>query len=277
MTNTTPYFWSVNGVSLQTYAFNITSWGDKQTLPPTRGANLLVPMQPGQTYVPKIPDSRTLTLNMWVTGANPDGSIPRNPAALATFQSNYAALQNLFWSVRQQMQLSQVVQYPDGTTHTVTALAEYAGGMQPTMQGQSAAIFSVDLLLADPFFYGPTIATTLGSSTTINVVGDDRTDAVTLTLTGARNTLRVQNSTPTSQPYFTYNYSTASGDSVLFDVMNFKVTHTPSGGASYQAAGRISHGADPFWLFLNPGNNTIAVSSTSGTGTVSLSYQPRWF
>lgn len=277
MTNSTSNFWSINGTSLQTYAFNITSWGDKQTLPPTRGANLLVPMQTGQTYVPKVPDSRTITLNMWVTGANTDGSIPTNPGAIATFQSNYAALQNLFWSVRQQMQLSQVMQYPDGTTHTVTALAEYAGGMQPTMQGQAAAIFSVDLLLADPFFYGPPITQALGSSTSFTVVGDDRTEAVTLTLSGARNNLRVQNSTPATQPYFVYNYSTAAGDSVLFDVMNFKVTHTPSGGGAYQAAGRITHGADPFWLFLNPGSNTIAVSSTSGTGTVSLSYQPRWF
>jgi hypothetical protein len=234
-------------------------------------------MATGQTYVPKVPDSRTITLNMWVSGANPDGSIPRNPTALATFQANYAALQALFWNIRGQMQLSQVMTYPDGTTHTVIALAEYAGGMQPSMQGQAAAAFSVDLLLADPFFYGPQITQTLSSSTVVNVVGDDRTDAVFFTLSGARNNLRIQNTTMLAQPYFVYNYSTASGDSVVFDVQNFKVTHTPSGSGAYQAAGRISHGADPFWLPLVPGNNTIAMSSTSGTGTVSLAYQPRWF
>jgi hypothetical protein len=237
-----------------------------------------VPYQTGQTYVSKVPDSRTITLNMWVTGANSDGSIPRNPSALANFQANLNSLQNLFWNIRGQMQLSQVMMYPDTTLHTVTAMAEYVGGLQPSMQGNSAAIFSVDLLLADPFFYGSAISQTLANSgtTTFTVLGDDRTEAITVNANGAWNNLRVQNATPSNQPYFQYNYAAGSGDVIAVDVANFKVTHTV-GGIAGQAAGRISHGADPFWLYLNPGSQSVAVSA-SGTGTsINLAYQPRWF
>lgn len=274
--NSTTTNWSVNGVSLQTYAWNISSWGDKEIMPPTRGSNLLIPYATGQTWVSKVPDSRTITLAMWVTGANPDGSIPKG-LARAQFESNYTALRNLFWSIRKQLTLSKLMIYPDGSTKAVTAKAEYVGGLQPQMQGTTGAGFTVDLLLADPFFYGPEITQTVAPTTGMQILGDDRTENIVLTVKGPRNTLRVQAQQPDgTQVWFQYNYNIPTGDTIVADVRNFQITHTHN-GASYQAAGRVNHGnSDPYWLYLTPGYNTVTASGSSGNGSITLSYLPRW-
>lgn len=275
--NTTPNYWAVQGVSLQTHAWNITTWGDKEGVPPTRGANVIIPFASGQSYVPKVPDSRTITLNMWVTGANADGSIPKG-ALRGQFETNFAALRSLCWAVRNQVQLSKMVTYPDGSLQRVVAMAEYAGGLAPSMHGTDSALFSVDFLLADPYFYGPAVPMQkLSTQSNVLVQGDDRTEAVTFAVSGPRTNVRIQNTTPAGQPWFQYNAAIATGQTVLFTVPTFTATYQSNTGLS-AGSGRVSHsGIDPYWFYLAPGNNTISITSSSGNGAVSMSWQPRFF
>ena len=73
MANSTDTYWSVNGVSLQTLGFNITTDGDHAP-PPLRGDDDLIPYRVGQVLQDRIPNSRTLPFKMWAIGMDEDGA-----------------------------------------------------------------------------------------------------------------------------------------------------------------------------------------------------------
>lgn len=70
MVNSTEEFWDVDGVSLQTLVQNLTTWGgDREAPPPVRGSNVMIPGAPGESFVPKYPGARTITLDGWLLGS----------------------------------------------------------------------------------------------------------------------------------------------------------------------------------------------------------------
>lgn len=210
-----------------------------------------MPHAVGQRFLPKQPDGRVITLQMWVSAANPDGSMPDLGLQRANFLANWSALRQLLWNPYREFTLTKQIQYPGDTAWTtVTAKAQYAGGLAPAMHSDRMTTFSTDLFLADPYFYGPEIAAASP------ILGDARTYRINIalgagaTLTNNTNGLRVQN--------------TFSGTANL-DVFNFKAT---SGGIKCATA--IAHSGDKYWMALDPG----AVSLTGGGSTT---YQPAWF
>lgn len=156
MTNSTEYFWSIDGVSLQTYAFNISTWGgDAQSPPPLRGNDTTVPYVVGDQYHRKVPGARTVSFGMWVIGANEDGSLPVGGSSRRLFEENWRALRKLMWNPNRQVKLTKRFRdWETGEVVEATALAEFAGGLTPTMNGSQRAVFTVQFKLADPFFYG---------------------------------------------------------------------------------------------------------------------------
>lgn len=156
MTNSTEYFWSIDGVSLQTYAFNISTWGgDAQSPPPLRGSDTTVPYVVGDQYHRKVPGARTVSFGMWVIGANEDGSLPVGGSSRRLFEENWRALRKLMWNPNRQVKLTKRFRdWETGELVEATALAEFAGGLTPTMNGSQRAVFTVQFKLADPFFYG---------------------------------------------------------------------------------------------------------------------------
>lgn len=154
-------YWSVidrsgNEVNLQTYAFNIETWGGERQAPPVfRGGNLLIPGKPGETFLPKLPASNSLTLAMWVIGADETGNIPSSGDVRAKYEQNWEMLKSIFWNRGQQFTLvKRFRRFGNPNIIEAKALAEFAGGLQPSMDGTQRARFSVQLRLADPFFYG---------------------------------------------------------------------------------------------------------------------------
>lgn len=126
MANSTQYFWSVDGVSLQTFAYNITTaGGSKQAPPPLRGSDLKIPYRPGQVFVPRIPDSREITLEMWVIGADADGNIPRGTSR-QLYEDNLKMLRNLLWNPSKTISLTKRWKV-GSTTYSATAQAVYSG------------------------------------------------------------------------------------------------------------------------------------------------------
>lgn len=301
MTDTTQTFWDVNGISLQTYAFNIeTLGGDREAPPSVRGSNLKVPFRPGEVWVPKVEESRTITLGMWVIGAELDGTVPTTRDQFLTFQRNWRELRQLLWgNPRQQSTLTKrfwvpaqdledagvdttgMTAYYDHVLYSAEAKVEWAGGLVPRMTGGTRAAFTVDLRLADPFFVGPEIEIPFsldedpGSEHEIFVLGDARTTLIQADLTG-----------PITEPVFT-NHS-ASGDlwmryavvddseTATIDVDRFSASHDP-GGVPFKSSGWVQHDGDKFWFYLNPGLNEVELTATSGTGEAVLKYRPRWF
>lgn len=297
MTNTTETYWDVDGVSLQTYAMNIqTIGGDRMAPPEVRGDDLTVPFRPGDVWVPKVPASRTITLGMWIQGAEEDGSVPEEDSARQKFHENWRQLRSLLFRPRRQLLLTKrfwvleddldaagvdfsgLTREGNYRLYEASANASYAGGLVPLMQGVSHASFTVDLKLSDPYFYSEAIEVAFdmtGTTTrTIEVLGDDRTMAIGVDFVGPLTGGRITNST--YDVWMRYNTALDAAEIARIGVWDFDARHDVEGDNT-KAAGYVEHDGDAFWLYLEPGENELVLTALGGTGTATLSYQPGWF
>jgi hypothetical protein len=274
MTNTTDAYWEVDGVSLQTYARNIETLGGRDTPPKFRGEDITIPYAVGQRWVPKTPDSRIIPLGMWVRGVNDDGSIPANQRD--AYDDNWRMLRNLLWQRGRQIVLKKRFKV-NGVLHTATALAEFSDGLEPAMIGRTAGKFTVDLKLADPYFYDDVVqnVTLVNGDQNVTVVGDTQTANIMLTVNGSRAKPLVRNKTLGIQVQ--YNADLNAGDSVLLDIDNYKSVTTPDGAASFKSNGSIIHAGAPEWLMFRPGLNVVNLSSDSGIGVTTMQIRGAWF
>lgn len=296
MSNSTTEYWSVSTqdggtVSLNTYAWNITTRGLGRSLPVTRGSNIQVAYKPGQVFRKKFPDSRTFTFSMWTAGIDPvtDQPVP-GPQQAQQASDNLRVLQNVFYNAAgNQFELTRRWQYtlpvnlgiPMGapTMVTATALAEVAGNMMPTTQDPNGGLygFSIDILLSDPYFYGAPTQTLLpyNTPTTVLNTGDDVAGYVnnTVTLYGPLQYPRVTNSTTNPSTWFQINTVIEAGDSVTFNAENFTAYRASDG---INLSGSIVHSGTRQWMLYNIGNNTVALTSSNvnDTGYASASFQP---
>jgi hypothetical protein len=287
---TTNEYWDFNGNPLNQPWWNITSFGgSRQSLPLLRGQNYPLAYRAGQMWRPKQPDQRTITLAMWAAGIDQTSLAPAADQRLA-FNNNLQQLRSLFWV---QGNLGSSLGFltrrwfitQNGTTGIVAATAqvEIAGDMQPTMSGRTRADFSVDFLLADPFFYGQRINQQVGanaSGTTFNP-GDAATGfgqapgqggvPFTILLRGPLTApITLVNST--NGVTVTVTQTITAGHSVVLDVMNY--TAFTDTGASW--LGNVQHSGARPWLLIMPGNNVLSLSTGSGgdTGNATISFQP---
>lgn len=277
MVDTTETYWSVDGTSLQTLAYNIQTWGGSvQALPMFRGADVTVPSRPGQIWQPKTPDSRTLSFDMWVQGSDVDGKPPVSMTMRKQFEENWLKLRSLFWTPGRQFFLTKRF-YPMGSSTLTTAstYGEWAGGLVPNMTGSHRAVFSVDVKLTDPFFVGDSVSNTFSSnnlSQQITVRGDYLTNDMTITMTGPLTNPVV---TVSNVGYLKVNKTINSGEIITIDVDAFSALYN-NGSTPYYASGLISSSVPGQWLYLNPGINFVAVSADSGSGSVTVAHRPKW-
>lgn len=275
MGNTTTTYWSASGVSLQTLAQNIETLAGRNTPPPLRGDDVTIPYMPGQRWIEKTADSRVLQLAMWVRADGLDGS--QVGSASDKFQANWCALRSLLWTPRKQFALTKRFMW-GGSLRSATALAEWAGGMEPTMIGPSGAKFVVDLKLADPFFYddsAQTFSLTDGDQV-LAINGDAETANVKVYVNGARNNVIVRRKSPTPDHQVQYAGVLSAGDLAVIDSQAFSSTTTPSGQAAFSSDALMRHAGQPQLLTLVGGNNTINLASTSGAGLVQLVAKGAW-
>lgn len=255
MANNTLEYWDVNGVSLHQFGFSIaTLGGSRYALPPLRGTDMLVAYRPGQVWRPKLADSRTITLQMWVEGRDPASGVTAADPHLQ-FMDSFMAIRRLFWEPNGgQVALTRRWRETISGTPTViaaTAQAQIAGTMEPTMMGNAAATFAVDLLLADPYFYGDEITQTISGSGTITNPGDDDAVAFGMSIDMAAG-CTLTNTTPTP------HVSVTSASAVTLDLDSFSV----SPGS---AAGGVTHTGARSWMGLQPGANAMTASGGSAT------------
>lgn len=269
--------WSFNGLALSQPYWNISSFGGSRfALPTLRGQNYAVPYRAGQAQRAKFPDQRTLTLAMWVDGANgsPVDSYPPADQRLAfnnAFQALRQAIFQLGANGSAQGQLERQWYIKQGTAKLVaaTAMAEFAGSMEPAMNSRVNAAFSVDFLLADPFFYGAlqTVAVTT-SGGTITGLGEgvagigfpSAVNSFTVAITAA---CTVTNTT--AGVAFTFNPVGSPTYPVTLDILNY--TAVDSAGANWIAA--VSHTGSRTWMVILPGSN--AITNSAGTATFKFS------
>jgi hypothetical protein len=149
------------------------------------------------------------------------------------------------------------------TMVTSTTMAEVAGSMDPTMNGRTSAAFSVDLLLADPHFYGAQrsqVAGTGGGTITAlgeGVVGEGFASAVNaFTVTISQATTVTNN---TAGVAFSHTGAGVQSWPVTVDVLRY----TALDAVGNNVIGGLGHIGSRMWMCLLNGANSISV--TAGT------------
>src|SRR5690606_8940570 len=129
--------------------------------------------------------------------------------------------------------------------------------------------------LADPYFYGPEQVLSLSTGTqTVTIDGDDTTRAINFTIDGPRKNPKIRNNT--LKVDVEYHGDLSTGDEVQIDVQGYTSVTDPSGLDPFRSVGSIRHTGDPSWFLLQPGDNSVVVSSDTGIGLVSLAYREVW-
>lgn len=258
MTITTATYWDLDGIPLNTYAYNISSIGDGRTNVPTnRGGDLVIPYRRGEKYLPKIVSSRVITLGIWIGGMDEDGNPPASGNIEAQWQENFDYLRNAFCSTTSQKVLTKRF-YRDGSIVAASALVEFTRGFEPQMQTAWLGRTTVTLHLADPYFYGEAVVEEFDTETAaIDVLGDTETHNILLEM-GAGTAMVNQAPDP--------NVSIGTSVAADIDVLEKKVN-----GLSSPAV--ITTSGSDSWFALFPGSNTIV---TTG-GAVTMTYRPAYF
>jgi hypothetical protein len=267
--------WYWNGRALNQQYWNIATFGGSRFgLPTLRGQDYQVPYRAGQLWRAKYPDSRTITLNMWADGlASNNQAYPSGDARLA-FNDNWQQLRAMFLTRGSQGSLQGQLGRNwfwtlNGTPTLVasTAMAEIAGSMDPSMNGRTNAAFSVDLLLADPFFYSAQrtqAVTTAGGTIVANgegVAGEGFPSTVNAFTVAITQACTVTNST--AGVSFTHNGTGVATWPVTVDILRY----TAVDAAGNNCVGGLTHAGSRLWQCLLPGSNTIAVSAGTATWT----------
>ena len=275
---TTTTYWDVDGVPLNTYAWNIeTKGGSRGGVPTHAGENQALPYRAGSIWREKVPEARALSLEMWVIGKNDDGT-ESTEGQERQYNENMALLRTMFWRFGGQ-QFALTKRWKDPTTGSVisaTAQAELVGPLEPTMFGPNSCDLSVDLVLADPFFYGDTVNTIINAgapATTLFLAGDSKTTGNNLTLTfnGELVSPTLSNSTPDPDIAVQVGAVIDVGDSIVLNVNDFTATRSSD---SENVIGTVAHTGARQWMVLHRGNNVLTLTSLAGSGNVVLSHKP---
>lgn len=149
MTNTSSVPVTVDGVRLDTLAWNIENLTGRLGAAQRRGENRILPGRHGRLHKKyKRYDQNTLVYSMWVAGCDEDGDIPVDSSAYKEFRKNLDALNDLFSPGHRLLDVRQT--WPDGDRQV---LAELGQAYDPTVLGISpTAKFSVELIVPGAFW-----------------------------------------------------------------------------------------------------------------------------
>lgn len=258
--------WYWNGFPLQdpNGSYNIaTMGGSRFSVPVLRGQNYTVPYNAGQSWRAKFPDQRTITLSMWTDGRGTPSTFPSTDPRLS-FNNNIQSLRQQFWtrnaggSVQGQLQRNWYLTQGIPKLVTSTAMAEIAGSMDLTMNGRTDAAFSVDLLLADPYFYGAQqiqAITGTGSITGLGegIAGEGYPSAVSSFTVKLTTACTVTNNTAG----VSFTFAGGANYPVTVDILNL----TAVDSSSVNWVSGITHSGSRMWMCVLPGNNSISVNN----------------
>lgn len=276
MPNNTDTYWEADGVSLHTFAWSIETLGGMGP-PSLRGDDVTVPYNPGRRWVPKTFDSNVLTLAMQLRGLAADAGEGASQATRQLYQERWNDLIRLLWTPGRQVALRKRFYDTGGVIRVATAMAEYAGGLQPSLIGRAAARCTVDMRIAGGVFYDDTaqVFNLVNGDQTINVRGNSPTRNILVTVNGARNNAKVRVKSGPLDHTVEYHHSLASGDYATLDVMD-RTSETVGEGPTYESTLDVRHSGAPYWLELRPGDNVVNLASDSGIGSVQLTVRGAW-
>lgn len=264
--------WAIDGVPLLSIAAEVQRV-DGALAPELRGSDRVYAFRPGAAFRPRVEDSGALTLGLWLLGQDGSGSTP------ADFAVNYAAAER---TLRRLLRPDGGAEFAitrtwsdDLGTHTATGHG-IAGTIERARAGRHAGRVTVDISMADPFFYGSAVTVPLvkGVPAVVDNLGDAGTMTVELDLIGALSNPVVTNSTPAPEIWVKVGTAIAAGDTVRL-VGDAATVLRDSDGANL--IGALTHSGNRAWFRLGRGANSVTLSADSGAGSAVLRYWPVYY
>jgi hypothetical protein len=214
-------------------------------------------------------------LGMWVRGCTDDGDVPIGSSAREEFNYNWNLLKRILHNQGKVFTLRKRFYDESRTLRTADARARYADGLSPAMLGMTGAKFTIDLRLADPYFYGDSdtfdIDTAVGAAVQ-SVLGDAECRKVSFSGTGSVGGFSdVTLQSTESGHTFSLLKSGLVTNPILID---FSGQSARINGDNY--AGLTSHSGSNDWFRLAPGDNSITPSSDTGDWSGTVTYYPTW-
>lgn len=264
---------TINGVSLDSYAFMLTDLSGALSTPPRRGSNVAVPGRHGVIRTRKRFDAAEIVLPLWIVGANPDGSIPEDATEAETLFANRDALLRLLHADPLVLAYTR----PDGSTRQ--ARAELTEVLDFTRIGVRAeAKVSVALTLYDGFWFDadPVSQTITGASgTTAELTAFAGATApmadLVLVFQGPVNNPQLN----FGDGYVKYNGVVSAGRQLVIDTAVWQVN--PGTGSVWSPDLRqVEYAPGPRWLELDPAVDPFEITFLhTGGGSASCSIQGR--
>lgn len=300
MSNNTIEYWDIAGESLHQFGWSVTTFGgERYDLPPRRGENITLAYRAGQIHRNKQPDARVINLVMFLVGMDPATGAQTDDVRLR-FNDSWDFLRRLVWKANgTQFKLTRrwvltAPEFPDSSpdpdvlihgspgvpsagVHLVTAVAdaEMVGTMTPTMTGRHRADFTIELLLADPYFYGgqTTATVNVGGSTAVYNSGHDVAshNYMEVELIGPLTNPRLSNLTPEPDVWVQYNGTIPSGTTITLNTGTFTALNEAT---NTNMVGNISHKGARSWFGLQPGYNKLTLVADSGAGSALVRWRP---
>lgn len=256
--------WEYDGVDLTTLGYNVRLLGAPVNVPPRRGENVVLPSRTGRLYAAKRLEQRTVSLAMFVKDVHPTTG---GAGSEAQMLANLDALRGLFARDGQ-----HVLKHTMGSS-TRLATAEVVSAVVFEPQGfNNLYALTVDFSLADPLWYAQTVTTvgptTIGQSPqniTVTNGGTYQSEKAVFTLTG-----------PLSDPklaigatWVQYTGAVVAGQTLVLRCEDFTATL-----AGVDVSGNVSHAGALSWLPLPVGVNTLAVTTGTLGGAVTVAWTP---
>lgn len=279
MSNATEEYWEIDGVSLNQFCWNITSiGGSRYSVPPKRGDNTKIPNKHGRAFRPKKADSRVITLQMWAVGISPDDVYVTDQEL--QFNDNWQALRTLLFNLDEQMTLTRRWRLTVNGIPTVveaSAECELASNLDLNMTGRTRGTFSVDLLLADPFFYGEEITSVVAAGDTIEIFnpGDIAAyEKMSITFNGELWSPKLTNNTRDLKVWVQANTLVQPSTYVDLNVTSFDAYRSFD---NMTVTGAIQHSGAKPWFVLWPGSNEVVMESSGvSTGSATIKFRPAY-
>jgi hypothetical protein len=314
VSNSSEEFWTIRtpqgeDISLHQWGWSVTTvGGSRYDLPPRRGSDMTLAYRPGQMHRQKLPDARQITLMMFMVGWDPaTGNAPSdqrlqwndNWDRLRRLVYRHSALDDQRVTLYRRWFLTPP-QFPleftaNGVDEVIDhgdpgvpgpgprllqafSLAEMTGTMPPSMTGRFRSEFQLDFTLADPFFHGNWVSTTLHNTETVNVWNDGHDVAgpgyVEIIFKGPLTGPAIYNLSTEPNSYVRYNYPIAAGETVRLVVNKFVCQQVHDDGTTTNKIGYIQNYGSRWWLNLLPGANKLKLTALVGDGTAEIKFRP---
>lgn len=274
MSDYLPATWAIDGVALESLLVRHVKVLSGAGVPPQRGSDRQYAFKAGAAHRKRTDDSRSMQLGFWIMGELGPGSTEAEWAA--NFRQAVEALNMLLRpDDGDQFSLTRT-QDRNGVPTTATAQAISGTGVDV---GEFAGIWrskvTVDLHLADPYFYGDQVAQVLsvGVPTPVFNAGDTTTHEVIIELDGQLTNPQITNATPNPDVFVKVGSAVASGSQVVLDIEERTVKRDD--GANLIAA--LTHSGARAWMPLRRGTNQLTLTADAGTGTATIRHQPIYY